>query len=276
MQNNDVVSLDEVLTEGSEMDTEGSVVIDETSSITPETMEELEAITEEAEIAIEEEAPEERKSSTEVVHRAMALDADPINESGRTVRIAISSEEPVARSFGNEILEHTKEAVDLSFLASGRAPLLLDHDPEKQIGVIESVELDGSARRLRATVRFGKGALAAETFTDVVDGIRANISVGYAINKMEKDSRDSETYIAKLWKPMEASLVSIPADVTVGVGRSSEQPPKPVIVTHIEDTIMSEVDIAAVEANARQSAQKAYLSKSLEVNCLIKLEVKEL
>ena len=73
---------------------------------------------------------------------------------------------------------------------------------------------------------------------------------------MEKDSRDSETYIAKLWKPMEASLVSIPADVTVGVGRSSEQPPKPVIVTHIEDTIMSEVDIAAVEANARQSAQK--------------------
>jgi HK97 family phage major capsid protein/HK97 family phage prohead protease len=254
MQNNDVLSLDtKSQTEESEM--KESVVLEETSSITSDMMDELEAIVEEAEIATEE-TPEERKSFGEVLHRAMALDADPINEEKRTVRIAISSEEPVARSFGNEVLEHTKEAVDLSFLASGRAPLLLDHDPEKQIGVIESVELDGSARRLRATVRFGKGALAREAFTDVVDGIRANISVGYSISKMQKDSQDGETYIAKSWKPMEASLVSIPADVTVGVGRSSEQPTKPVIVTHIEDTIMSEVDIAAVEANARQSAQK--------------------
>ena len=199
---------------------------------------------------------EERTETAEVVHRAMSLDASPINEEKRTVKIAISSEEPVQRSFGNEVLEHSAEAIDLSFLASGRAPLLLDHDPEKQIGVIESVDLDGSARRLRATVRFGKGALAREAFDDVLDGIRANISVGYSISKMQKDSRDGETYIAKSWRPMEASLVSIPADVTVGVGRSSEQPKKPEIVTYVEDSKMSEVDIAAVEAQARQSASK--------------------
>ncbi len=106
-----------------------------------------------------EEIVEERKATVEVMHRAMSLDASPINEEKRTVQIAISSEEPVVRSFGNEVLEHTAEAIDLSFLASGRAPLLLDHDPEKQIGVIESVDLDGSARRLRATVRFGKAHL---------------------------------------------------------------------------------------------------------------------
>lgn len=199
---------------------------------------------------------EERTETAEVVHRAMSLDASPIDEEKRTVKIAISSEEPVSRSFGNEVLEHSAEAIDLSFLASGRAPLLLDHDPEKQIGVIESVDLDGSARRLRATVRFGKGALAREAFDDVLDGIRANISVGYSISKMQKDSRDGETYIAKSWRPMEASLVSIPADVTVGVGRSSEQPKKPEIVTYVEDSKMSEVDIAAVEAQARQSASK--------------------
>jgi HK97 family phage major capsid protein len=199
---------------------------------------------------------EERTETAEVVHRAMSLDASPIDEEKRTVKIAISSEEPVQRSFGNEVLEHSAEAIDLSFLASGRAPLLLDHDPEKQIGVIESVDLDGSARRLRATVRFGKGALAREAFDDVLDGIRANISVGYSISKMQKDSRDGETYIAKSWRPMEASLVSIPADVTVGVGRSSEQPKKPEIVIYVEDSKMSEVDIAAVEAQARQSASK--------------------
>lgn len=221
-----------------------------------------EVVVDEAEESVEEIAivsenlTEERTETAEVVHRAMSLDASPIDEEKRTVRIAISSEMPVARSFGNEILEHTPEAVDLSFLASGRAPLLLDHDPEKQIGVIESVDLDSSARRLRATVRFGRGALAREAFDDVLDGIRANISVGYSISKMQKDSRDGETYIAKSWKPMEASLVAIPADDSAGVGRSSEQPKKPEIVTYVEDSKMSEVDIAAVEAQARQSASK--------------------
>ena len=63
-----------------------------------------------------------------------------------------SSEETVERSFG-KVLDHTRESIDLSFLESGRAPLLLDLDPEKQIGVIKSVKLDENARRLRAEVR---------------------------------------------------------------------------------------------------------------------------
>jgi HK97 family phage major capsid protein len=211
---------------------------------------------ESAEVSIEDESEASRKG-VEVSHRAMELEAKTVNEESRQVRIAISSEEPVQRSFGMEVLEHSNEAIDLSFLASGRAPLLLDHDPEKQIGVIESVELDGSARRLRATVRFGKGALAREAFDDVVDGIRANISVGYAINKLER--KDKDTYVAKSWRPMEASLVSIPADVTVGVGRSSDVSPEPVIKTDFkEESIMSEqtIDIAAVEAEARKAAQR--------------------
>ena len=205
----------------------------------------------------EEDHQEERKGQVEISHRAMAVEMSPINEDERRVRIAVSSEEPVMRSFGNEVLEHSEEAIDLSFLNSGRAPLLLDHDPSKQVGVVESVELDGSARRLRATVRFGRNGLAKDAFEDVVDGIRANISVGYTINKMER--KDKDTYVAKSWRPMEASLVSIPADVTVGVGRSSEASPEPVIKTDFkEESIMSEntVDIAAVEAEARKAAQK--------------------
>jgi HK97 family phage major capsid protein len=214
----------------------------------------VEAATEVAEV-IETPTEEDRAGTVEVSHRAMEMEAKTIDEDTRRVRIAISSEEPVSRSFGMEVLEHSEEAINLSFLASGRAPLLLDHDPEKQIGVIESVDLDSSARRLRATVRFGKGALAKEAFDDVMDGIRANISVGYAINKMER--KDKETYVAKSWMPMEASLVSIPADVTVGVGRSSEVSPKPVIKTDFKEIPMSDqIDIAAVEAEARKAAQR--------------------
>jgi HK97 family phage major capsid protein len=157
-----------------------------------------------------------------------------------------------------EVLENSPDAIDLEFLNSGRAPFLLDHRPESQIGVIESVELDSSARRLRATVRFGRGALAQEAFTDVVDGIKGNISIGYAINKLER--KDKDTYVARSWRPMEASLVSIPADQStlVGVGRSCEVSNEPVIKTDFkEESIMSEsIDIAAVEAEARKAAQR--------------------
>ena len=198
---------------------------------------------------------DDRKASADVKTRAMAMDMSPIKEDERRVSMALSSEEPVERSFGIEVLEHSEDAIDLSFLASGRAPLLMDHDPLKQVGVIESVDLDGSARRLRATVRFGKNGLAREAFDDVVDGIRANVSIGYAINKMERQDKDK--YVAKSWRPVEASLVSIPADVSVGVGRSSEPTPEPVTITVREETPMTnEVDVAAIELEARKAAQK--------------------
>ncbi len=198
----------------------------------------------------------ERDVPAEVERRSMHLDAKPVEEDTRRVRMSISSEEPVERSYGKEVLEHSEEAIDMSFLNSGRAPLLLDHDPEKQVGVVESAELDGSARRLRATVRFGKGALAREAFDDVVDGIKANISIGYAVKKMERSEKD--TFVAKSWKPLEASLVSIPADQSdlVGVGRSNEASTQPSIKTNFKEDVMSEVDIAAVEAEAKKTAQR--------------------
>jgi HK97 family phage major capsid protein len=185
------------------------------------------------------------------------MEKGPIDEEMRTAMNAISSEEPVERSFGMEVLEHSEEAIDLSFLASGRAPLLLDHDPKNQVGIIESVELDSESRRLRAKVRFGRNGIAAEAFDDVVDGIKSNISVGYAINKMEKRGKD--TYVAKSWRPVEASLVSIPADVTVGVGRSDEL--STITVTENSKVIPMEnvenaVDVAAVQAEARKAEQK--------------------
>ena len=226
-----------------------------TEEVVEETVEETAEAVEETTEEVEEET--DRSASPEVQHRAMEMEFSPIDEETRTVKMAISSEEPVGRSFGTEVLDHTRESIDLSFLASGRAPLLLDHDPEKQIGVIKSVELDENARRLRAEVRFGKGELAREAFSDVVDGIKANISVGYSIGKMERDIDDKETYRAKSWKPVEASLVSIPADMTVGVGRSGKAENKPVIKTSLKErNIMSEVNIEAVKAEAQQAAQK--------------------
>ncbi len=163
---------------------------------------------------------EERKAG-ERVTRADAMEARVESIDDRRVSMSISSEMPVGRSYGEEVLDHNPQSIDLSFLNSGRAPLLMDHDPERQIGVIESVSLDGSARKLRATVRFGKSALASEVYGDVADLIRGNVSIGYSIAKMVKEN-DGKTYRATNWRPVEVSIVSIPADVSVGVGRSME------------------------------------------------------
>ena len=198
---------------------EPTTEIDEVAAeVAAELSEEVVAASQDEEVGETEVTVEtEERRAVELVHRADSMDAQVVDE--RRVQMAISSEQPVERSFGAEVLDHSAESIDLSFLNSGRAPLLLDHDPTQQIGVIESVDLDGSARRLRATVRFGKGALANEVYGDVADGIRGNVSIGYAINKMTKD-KDGRTYRAVSWRPMEASIVSIPADTSVGVGRS--------------------------------------------------------
>ena len=207
---------------------------------------------------VDNEMSEERLETSEVKVRSMAFDGKVVNEDNRTVKMAVSSEEPVERSFGSEILDHDEGSIDLEFAKSGRMPLLLDHDPRQQIGVVEDVNLDSSSRRLRATVRFGKNGLAREVFDDVVDGIRSNISVGYQVNDMEKDGTDS--FRVKSWLPMEVSVVSIPADRTVGVGRSAEIDKSPLVETPIrkEQTMSEEnvVDIEAVKAEATRAATK--------------------
>ena len=201
---------------------------------------------------------EERKAPVEVLHRAMDMSAKSVDEKKRTVEIAVSSELAVDRSFGKEILVHESGAIDMGFVASGRAPLLLDHDPERQIGVIESVELSGD-RVLRAKVRFGRSALAQEVFQDVVDGIRSNVSVGYRVNKMERSTTNKDEYLVRSWSPLEVSVVSIPADPSVGVGRSAAAlEPKPTIEPSIKKEVKmtDEVNMDAVRAEAAEAAAR--------------------
>jgi len=129
-----------------------------------------------------------------------------------------------------EILEHSAEAIGAEFIGSGRAPLLVDHDPTDQVGVVEEISL-GEDRVARARVRFGKSARAEEIYQDVVDGIRANVSVGYIIDEMVSDGEQDgrEVFRATHWTPLEISIVSIPADSSVGVGRSLSDKPISII-----------------------------------------------
>jgi HK97 family phage major capsid protein len=165
---------------------------------------------------------------TGILYRHSLIEREKDNKEDRSFSVSFSSEEPVERFFGLEILDHKSESVRLDWLKSGRAPLLLDHDPAKQIGVVEAAEIatDGKAR---ARIRFGKSKLAESSYRDVVDGIKSNISVGYRYLQdgitLEREAKDNQPGIYRInkWEPLEVSLVSIPADHTVGIGRNNNE-----------------------------------------------------
>ena len=200
----------------------------------------------------------------EGLRRDFEFDRNKIDEEKRTVTIGVSSEEPVQRRFGFEVLGHKEDEIDMDFMASGRSPLLLDHDASKQIGVVEEFAIDPENKRTVARVRFSKNRMADEVFEDVKDGIRQNISVGYQVNSMQKEDEEREgvpVYRVNSWSPLEVSAVSVPADQSrlVGFARSKETPK--ITINSNKDKIMENVENNTPEVNPeelrKQFAQEA-------------------
>ena len=230
-------------------------------NVMPEEVQDDEESDEEMELEVS------RFSKTETLHRAETMEPEAVDD--RRVRMSVSSEMPVERGYGKEVLDHNRASVDLEFMNSGRAPLLMDHDPERQIGVVESVTLDEQAGRLRAVVRFSRNALASEVYDDVVDGIRGNVSIGYRVTKMDRDEGNMDVFRATSWQPLEVSIVSIPADQSVGVGRAHESSPE----TETESTVPT-VEVNEMEQSKDTVRQEALSAYQKEVGEIIDLGVR--
>ena len=151
--------------------------------------------------------------------RSVTLNQQHINEQARTVAIAFSSDKPYRRYFGDEVLQHEQQNVRMQRLENNAA-LLLDHDWTRQIGVVERAWLEEG--KGRALVRFGKSSLAEEIFQDVIDGIRQHVSVGYTVHEYTEDENNAGLINVTDWEPLEISIVSVPADTDVGVGRNHD------------------------------------------------------
>ena len=227
----------------------------------------------------DDEDEEKRFDKDETNYRSIDLSrAEMINEDKRTVRIALSSEEPVERSFGMEVLDHSPESVDMTWARSGNMPVLLDHDTTRQVGIVEDFNLDGATNRTLATVRFGRSELAQETWNDVLDGIKRSVSVGYRINSMVRDESAEDTTYRASWTPMEASLVSLPADTNpmVGVARSkdSAEVEAPVEINNsikekkMEENKTPEVDLEAVRSETAVSVRSEVAKEAKEILAL--------
>ena len=253
----DDINIENTISETDEVET---TEIDEVQTESEEVVE-----TEPEEMAVEVEGDEDRSSSSEIAYRTMDLSrASYIDEEKRTVRVGVSSEQGVERSFGLEVLDHSRQSIDMDFMESGRSPLLLEHDMSQVIGKVESFEIDETAKRTTAVLRFGRSELASEIFNDIVDGIRQNISVGYRINKMERmtDEKNGEHYRAMSWTPMEVSSVAIGADNSfqVGVGRSKDK--KELNFKEIKMETENKIDTNAIRSEATESA-KAEMQKNV-------------
>lgn len=143
----------------------------------------------------------------------------------RTVELSFSSEtDTVKRWFGIEILDHSPGAVRLDRLTDGAA-VLWNHDWDDQRGVVESARIDGD-RKGRAILRFSKSEKGDQLLQDIADRIITKVSVGYTVHGIrfvETRDGDVDVYMVTDWEPYEISMVSVPADPTVGVGRSAEK-----------------------------------------------------
>ena len=145
--------------------------------------------------------------------------------------LSFSSEEPYTRWFGPEILDHADGAVNMTRLQE-MGVVLFNHNRNDVIGRIVSAEVTGS--RGEAVIEFDTDALSETVYQKVKSGTLKGVSVGYTVDNWEdvapgKTSTDGRftgpCSIARTWTPLEVSIVSVPADPTVGVGREMETEP---------------------------------------------------
>lgn len=156
---------------------------------------------------------------------------DHVDTDSRTVELSFSSETPYGRWFGDEILCHDEECINLERFNNGLGTVLFNHDRDAVVGHIEKVWLEDN--RGKALVRFDTDEQSETIFQKVQSGTLQGVSVGYAIYRYEvlEDEETKSTngrfngpaYVVTDWEPLEISIVSVPADPTVGVGRSAEE-----------------------------------------------------
>lgn len=164
----------------------------------------------------------------QTMNREMTIDLRTINEETRQVELSFSSEEPYSRWFGEEILSHGPGAVDLSRL-NDIGCVLYNHNRDKVIGRIDSAWIKD--KRGCAMVTFDEDAESDVIYQKVRSGTLKAVSVGYRVDTWEEVSAGSTSssgeYVGPCsvglkWEPYEISIVSVPADPTVGVSRDLE------------------------------------------------------
>lgn len=167
----------------------------------------------------------ENKAFRDLPHSIRAVEGEG-NE--RKFIISFSSELPYDRWWGSEILDHSEGCVDLTRL-NEIGCVLFNHHRDNVIRKINRAWIEDG--RGEAEIEFDTDAESEKIFQKVSSGTLKGVSVGYVVDSWEeimanKTSADGRfkgpASVAKKWTPFEVSIVSVPADPTVGVGRKKE------------------------------------------------------
>lgn len=145
--------------------------------------------------------------------------------------VSLSSEQPVDRWFGREILVHSPDAVNLERAQNG-LPLLDSHDGRTRVGRLTNLKPVGS--KLTGKARFSKIQAGRDAKTLADEG-HHEMSIGYQVDEYEVTPGKGDappTYRATKWTPLEGSMASVPADHTVGFGRSNSD--KVPVIRHLQ------------------------------------------
>ena len=163
----------------------------------------------------------------DVVDRA----GDDADSPADTLELSVSSNIPYRR-FGMyyETLDHRPRAVDLKFIRRD-GKILTDHDSHRVdaiVGRVDDCWLDGDKCRVRMVWDDSERAMEIRRKVDA--GMLRTVSIGYRIHKYKMDEhKDDKGNISRIdinvsrWEPMEVSFVAVPADPSVGVGRSQDE-----------------------------------------------------
>ena len=155
--------------------------------------------------------------------RQFTFDRAKIDEENRTVPVSISSETPVKRFFGNEVLVHEKSAIDMSRAGSDRGlPLMYLHTSRGGVLVGRVHDIKLKNRRLVGMAHFSSNTRAAdEAFFDVRDGFLTDVSATYDILEISENfENDDQTVKVTRWLPVEVAIEPVPADDAVGFNRN--------------------------------------------------------
>lgn len=167
------------------------------------------------------------REQRQMLPRQREATINSVNAEERKVTLSFASEEPCPDYWGDpEILRCNDQAADISRFAAGVMPVLFNHNRDAVIGRPTRIWFENT--KAYAEIQFDDDEESIRIWNKVQSGSLRGVSVGYRVsewrfiekNQVSEDGIAGPAWIGERWAVYEISIVSVPADATVGVGRS--------------------------------------------------------